>query len=295
MKTAEIVIPEISDEVLVERRGRIKFVTQAMSGLDGKAYPTEEQDKKLFDLFYVESNVDPRKQAFNFDENKKITDKATNLAEILTKDIFVKISGYHGFCKISMAEVLSQIPEEIVMDVVAFTLDPESSPQILNEDYQSAKIIFYGRSNQPAVNENLPSSKGLIKPIDYEKANRLKDQIQPMINYTEDGYYSVDPGDIREPFMYIGIWLRINGSNLHRSNTKAKFLKPYKEGKKISVYTAFTDGADFFKPTYAYLISQVPNEDITENTIGLLYHSTDYFKTKEGVLHKTDFTLIEKE
>ncbi len=294
MKTAEIVIPEISDEALAERLGRIKFVTQAMSGLDGKPYLTEEQDKKLFDLFYVESNVDPRKQAFNFDENKKITEKAVGITEILTKDIFVKIGGYYGFCKITMAEVLSQIPEEIVKDVVAFTLDPENSPQILNGDYQSARIIFYGKSSQPAVVENLPSSEGLIKPIDYEKVNRLKDQVQPILNYNKEGYRFVAPGDINESFMDIGIWLRIGGSNLHRTNTEAKVPEPYKKGKRISVYSVFTNGADFFKPTYAYTISQIPDEEITENTIGLLYHSTDYFKTKEGVLHKTDYTLIEK-
>lgn len=295
MKTKEIVIPEISDEVLNERLGRIKFVTQAMSGIDGKAYPTDEQDKNLFDLYYKESSVNPRTQAFNFDENSKITGKAVGLVEIDKKDIFVKIGGYHGFCKITMAEVLSQLPEGKEDEVVAFALDPESDAQILNGDYQSITIIFYGKTDQIVSNNTLPSFEGLMKPVDMKKANRLRNQVRPMVNYTGQGYVSINPGNIKKPFMDIGIWIRISGSNLHRTNTESKVTPPYKKGKMISIYQPFTHGADFYKPTYAYLISQVDDALINENTIGLLYHVTDYFKTKEGVLHKTEYTLIEKE
>jgi hypothetical protein len=294
MKTAEIVIPEISDEILAERLGRIRFLKQAMLGLDGKPYTTEEQDKNLFDLFYVESNVNPREQAFNFDENSKMTARADGLVELDKVDIFVKIGGYYGFCKITMAEVLSQIPEAIVNNVVAFALDPETSPQIINEDYQSAKIIFYGKTDQSSTDENLPSSVGLIKPVDKKKAKRLKDRVRPIINYKDEGYMFVAPGNINKPFMDVGIWLRVNGSNLHRTNPETKVTDPCKKGEKISVYNTFTRGADFFEPTYAHTISQIPDELITEKTIGLLYHSTDYFKTKEGVVHKTEYTLIEK-
>lgn len=295
MKTEEITIPEISDEVLAERMARIKFVTQAMSGLDGKAYPTDEQDKKLFDLFYSESNADPRTQAFNFDEKSVITTKATGLTELLKKDIFVKIGGYHGFCKITMAEVLSQIPDEILSNVVAFALDPEKSAEMINEDYQSKSIIFYGKAEQVIVDENLPSSAGLLKPVDMQKAFRLKDAIKPIINYANEGYSFIEPEDIEQPFMNIGIWLRVNGSNLHRTNKETKVTVPCKLGEKVSVYQEFTDGADFFKPSYAYTISQIPDELINNKTIGILYHATDYFKTKEGVVHKTEYTLVEKE
>lgn len=295
-KEKELTIPEISDEVLAKRMSKIKFVTQAMSGLDGKPYTTDETDKKLFDLFYVESKVNPRTESFNFDENRKITDKAVGLTEILTKDILIKVGGYYGFLKMTMAEVVSQIPDEIVDNVVAFALNPEKDAQVISGgNYQIASIIFYAKNDNFIENEELPTSVGLIHPVDIERANRLKDKIKPVINYRGEGSVFVDPGDIEKPFMDLGIWMRINGSNLHRTNTETKITIDCKKGQKISVYQEFTHGADMYKPTYAHMISQIPHELITENTIGLMYSSTDYFKTKEGVIHKTEYTLIEKE
>ena len=118
-----------------------------------------------------------------------------------------------------------------------------------------------------------------------------------MVNYRGEGLFSFDPGNIEEPFLNVGIWIRVNGSNLHKHNAETRVAVPCKEGQKISVYQAFDPerGADFFQPTYAYTISQIPNELITEKTIGFRYHNTDYFKTKEGVIHETKYTLIEKE
>jgi hypothetical protein len=289
-------IPFLTDDVLSERLGRIKYVTQAMCGLDGKPYTTDETDKKLFDLFYVESKVNPRTQSFNFDENQKITDKAVGLKEILTKDVVIKVGGYHGFLKMTMAEVLSQIPDEIVNKVVAFGLNPEKDTEIVYGGYyQLASIIFYEKNDNPVEDEELPTSIGLILPVHIARANRLKDKIKPIINYRGEGSVFIDPQDIEKPFIDVGIWLRINGSNLHRTNTETNITIDCKKGKKISVYQEFNDGADSFKPTYAHTISQIPDELLTENTIGFMYGSTDYFKTKEGVIHKTEYTLIEKE
>jgi len=296
MRTKEIVIPEISDEVLVQRLKQVRYVEQAMQGVDGKIYRTEEQDKNLFDLFYVESNTNPRTQSFNFDDKRKLTTKATGLKELLKKDIFVKIGGYHGFLKITFAEVMSQIPEEILSEAIAFTLDPEESGKILNGDYQSKTIIFYGKGEEQKEEDSLPSVKNLVKPLNLEKAELLKDKIKPILNFSNDGYKFIEPSDISKPFIKIGIWMRINGSNLHEHNAETSVDFETKKGKKISIYQPFNSelGADFFHPDYANTISQIPDELINENTIGILYHSTDYFKTKEGVVHKTEYTLIEK-
>lgn len=292
----EYKIPEISDEALAERMKRIRFVVQAMSGIDGKPYPTEETNKKLFELFYKESSAHPRNQSFNFDQNSKITEKAVGLKELLIKDVLIKVGGYYGFLKMTMAEVLSQIPEEIVDEVVAFALNPEKDSEVLpGAEYQLASIIFYGKTDEVPVVEELPSYTDLIKPIDMDKVNRLKDIVRPIINYTNEGYFSLDPQDVKKPFMDIGIWLRVNGSNLHRTNTETKITVPCKMGKEISVYQAFTNGADSFEPTYAHTISQIPDELINENTIGFSHRVTDYFKTKEGIIHETKYTLIEKE
>ena len=87
MESTEISIPEITDDVLAERMNRIRFVVPAMSGIDGKPYVTDEKDEKLFDLFYVESLVNPRTQSFNFDENRKLTGKADGLKELAIVDV----------------------------------------------------------------------------------------------------------------------------------------------------------------------------------------------------------------
>jgi|GEM_PF-2741816 len=296
----ELRIPKISDEVLAQRLKQVRYVEQAMQGIDGKIYCTEERDKNLFDLFYVESNTNPRTQSFNFDDKRKLTTKATGLKELLTKDIFVKIGGYYGFCKITFAEVMSQIPEEILSETVAFALDPEEHGEIIDEDYQSKSIIFYGKEEEQDQGQEernlLPSIKDLIKPLDLEKAERLKDKIKPILSFSDDGYMFIEPGDIRKPFMEIGIWLRINGSNLHKHNADTLVDFGIKKGEKISIYQPFNSelGADFFHPDYANTISQIPDELINGNTVGVLYHTTDYFQTKEGVVHKTEYTLIEK-
>lgn len=192
---------------------------------------------------------------------------------------------------------MAQIPENIVNDVVAFSLDPKSDPQILNGDYQETKIIFYRKDPNWTEPENdYPSVKDLIRPVDKDKAERLKDKVKPIINYSGEGYHTVNPGNINEPFMQIGIWMRINGSNLHKINDTEKVLKTCKEGAEVSTYRAFVeeDGADLFKPNYAETISQIPDELITDKTIGIWYRETDYFKTKEGIVHKTDYILIEE-
>lgn len=288
-------IPSITTRELKNRMWRIKYVLPAMVGTDGKPYQTEEKDPKYFDLFYVHSKVHPRKQAFNFDENKILTEKATGLIPIARKSILVKVGGYYGFCKISMAEVMSQIPNDILKNVVAFTLDPEFDITFQDDDYQIVPMIFYGKTEDiSSPNEDLPSIKDLIRPTDTDKAARLKNQLRPMLNWQNEGYKFTDPGDIEKPFLYIGIWLRINGSNLHKYNAQDPATEPVKLGKTISIYRPFTNGADYFAPTYADTISQVPDELITEKTVGLLYRFTDYFKTKEGVVHKSEYVLVER-
>ncbi len=287
-------MPFISDHTIASLMKRIKFVRRAMVGIDGKPYTTDETDKKFFDLFYVKSATNPRTQAFNFDQNSKLTEKATGLKEICKNDIFVKIGGYYGFCKITMCEVFSQIPKNIISDVVAFALDPENSPKILNSDFQSASIIFYGKSDSVEEKESLPSAKGLIKQIDFKKVERLKNQIKPIIKWKDEGFTFIEPKNATEIFAAIGIWTRINGSNLHWHGKESPVNVPHKKTKKVSVYQEFKDDADSVELDYDYTISQIPDELINQKTIGLLYHSTDYFKTEEGIIHKTEYTLIEE-
>lgn len=290
-------VPEISNKILYRRMRRIRWVVQVMKSTEGKALSTSETDENLFSLFYKKSSVYPRGYAFNFDENAILEEEARGLIPLRVGPIYVKIGGYYGFCKISFAEIMSQIPEDILEDVVAFSLDPNSDPQIVNSDYQENNIIFYSKDpNWIEPVNNYPSVKDLIKPVNITKAKRLKNRVKPILNYLGEGLHTIEPEDIEKSFMRVGIWMRVNGSNLHKVNKTNKLTESYKQGKKISTYRALVedDGADYFYPNYAETISQIPDELITENTIGFQYTSTDYFLTKEGVVHKTDYVLIEK-
>jgi hypothetical protein len=288
-------IPYISDEILKKRMDQIKYLQTGMVGIDGLRYSTQETDEKYFDLFYVETNCHPRTQAFNFYEDGKKITRANNLRKILTKNIFVRIGGYYGFCKITFAELMSQVPDEILNDVVAFSLDPNSNAEILDEEFQSKSIIFYGKSDQEAQGEtDLPSVLDLIMPINTEKVEMFKGKIKPVINYHKEGYFYIDPADTSKPFMDVDIWMRINGSNLHRTNAEKLVDVKCEPREKISIYQAFTAGhsADYYGPTYNHVISQIPYELLDEKVIGLVYGKTDYFKTKEGVVHKTTYTIL---
>lgn len=295
MITEKIKIPEISDSQLKERMEKIKFICPAMQGTDGKIHHTDEQDQNLFDLFYSISKVDPRKKAFNFDDNRKWGEKATDLEVFHKQNIYVAIGGYYGFCKVTMAEIMSQIPEEILSLVVAFSLDPEMNATILNEDYQSLPIILYKKREKELRSEDFPEFEGLIKTFSMEKAIKFKNLIRPMINYNKEGLVFIAPGDVEKPFLRIGIWLRVNGSNLHETNPETPAEGNLKFGKEILVYQEFGKaGADFFHPSYLGIISQIPEELLTKNVVGFCYGHVDYFKSTKGVLHQAKFTLIEK-
>lgn len=69
MKTQNIEIPKISDKDLKERMSRIKCVKPCMSGTDGRPRSTMEESSRWFDLFESISHCNPRKEAFNFNEN----------------------------------------------------------------------------------------------------------------------------------------------------------------------------------------------------------------------------------
>lgn len=299
-KQGTIFIPEISDEELVKRMNQIKWVVFKMRGVNNKPYTTDEVDGSFLSLYYRQSNTDPRTQSFNFDENAVIGELATDLNEIRRIRIFVKIGGYHGFCKITMAEVMSQIPSDILHKVVAFSLTQEEDTKILNGDYQETSIVLYEREEQETTIV-LPSYLDLVKPIDLDRANILSKRIKPALKIrllgdkTELQY--VDPMPLSEAFISINIWMRVNGSNLHKHNSLSLIEEDVDSSHEIKVYQTFDNNslyADPYMPNYAYLISQISDELITDRTIGILYRKTDFFKVKEGVIHESIYQLIER-
>lgn len=214
--------------------------------------------------------------------------------EILDRiEIFVKIGGYYGFLKVTMAEVMSQIPKQFLADIVAFSFDPEKSGEILNEDYQILPLILYKEGNQKEL-ERLPKFEGLIKERNKIKAEALRLRVQPIVIYGGNEAVSIFPGKINSSFMTIGIQISMGGSNLWKTNSETPITIPYKRGEKFSIYQEFAKDADIYEPDYLYTISQIPEGLITVNTIGFEYRMVDYFKTNRGVLHKIDYCIIEK-
>lgn len=89
------------------------------------------------DLYYIQ-DVDLRTVAFTWDP-KPMT-KAVGLMEldqIITKHTY----GFHGFFKPSIAEVLSQIPNEYLNDAVAF----ETHYKGMSGSYHSGLTTLYRR------------------------------------------------------------------------------------------------------------------------------------------------------
>ncbi|MCA9487714.1 MAG: hypothetical protein KC516_02015 [Nanoarchaeota archaeon] len=289
-------IPKISDNHLKEMMDRIRFVNHAMKGTDGKIHHTMEKDPRFFELFYQFSNANPRKEAFNFDKDAVWQEKAEGLKILSKLDIYVKVGGYYGFCKVTMAEVMAQIPQDIAEKVVAFSLDPENDAEvIMRGEYQSLPIILYEKSEE-LEKEILPVFEGLIKPVSLEKAEKFKDKIRPAIYWHEKGLAFIDPGDLTKPYLTIGIWLRINGSNLHKINSDFPAEGEFVEKESIEIYQEFGEGgADIFQPTYAHIISQIPENLLTEEVVGFRLGPPNYFKTDKGVIHSIKCYILKKD
>jgi hypothetical protein len=99
-------------------------------------------------LFHIKP-VDPRKIAFTWDP--KLREEATGLVELTTIRTLHGF-GYHGFFKPSIAEVLTQIPDDLVPRVVAFSTEGPGAASDLNEDllaldagYHVGTTTLYGR------------------------------------------------------------------------------------------------------------------------------------------------------
>ena len=124
-----IAIPEISDEALRQRADKIKALVH--------------QDGALH--FIQEPNL--RETAFMWDPI--LTDKAPKMREV------ARITTYHTFghpalFKPSIAEVLAQIPEDVVDKVSAFKVlgpddvdDLNNENEALNAGYHVAVTILY--------------------------------------------------------------------------------------------------------------------------------------------------------
>ncbi len=121
-------IPKISDEKLNELYKRIKPVIYFEKkekckhcGSVINEYFHSEDEKG--ELFYIE-DCNPRNAAFSWDPEK--TKKAENI------EPFKEITTYHtwayyGFFKPFIAEVLSQIPNDVLEETVAFlTIGPKT-------------------------------------------------------------------------------------------------------------------------------------------------------------------------
>lgn len=126
-------IPKISNDRLAELAARIKPVVRNRNGA----------------LAYIKP-CDLRHEAFTWDA--KTTRKAKNLVKHATIRT-LHTYGYYGMFKPSVAEVLAQIPVELIEQTVAFeTVGPADADALnkesaaLNAGFHVATTRLYGRS-----------------------------------------------------------------------------------------------------------------------------------------------------
>lgn len=131
--TTTLEIPKITDERLAALAARIKPVVRNRNNA----------------LAYV-APCDLRNEAFTWDP--KITRRADNLVKHATIRT-LHTYGYYGFFKPSIAEVLAQIPADLIEQTVAFeTVGPADADAIneesaaLNAGFHVATTRLYGRS-----------------------------------------------------------------------------------------------------------------------------------------------------
>lgn len=125
-------IPEITEERLKELAKRIRPVVRNRNNA----------------LAYIKP-CDLRKVAFTWDP--KITRKADNLVKHATIKT-LHTWAYYGMFKPSIAEVLAQIPEDLIEDTVAFeTIGPQDANDLnnqrdaVNEGFHIATTRLYSK------------------------------------------------------------------------------------------------------------------------------------------------------
>jgi NTP pyrophosphatase (non-canonical NTP hydrolase) len=123
-------VPEITDERLAELLSRIRATHQFGS-----------------ELCYIKP-VDPRGIAFTWDPKKdEKADKLKVLRSILTYHNY----GHPSLFKPSIAEVLAQIPEDIVERVVAFQIPMNDAIFDSIRDCHVATTILYEKADEPGL------------------------------------------------------------------------------------------------------------------------------------------------
>jgi hypothetical protein len=288
-------VPSISNASLARGLSRIAYVENGVIDLKGTIHKTEEASEELFDWFKVKTDVDPRKQSFNFDDKRKLLPPALSLKPFKKLEIYVRIGGYYGFCKATFAEVYSQIPKKYLERTVAFSLDPEKNARIFDDNHQKLPIILFEKGEE---NDRFAKAPDIAIPaVDPEKVERLRPKLQPIIPY-KDGpvFIKAEPGET--PFMAVTIYLRVNGSHIRGG----KELGPVPQGtkfldeKKFTVYQEFVDDSDVFLPIYDRIVIQIPEEMVNEKTIGFaITGGIDLCRTKKGFVHKANCVLVEKD
>jgi hypothetical protein len=125
----------ISDERLTELAKRIKPVVRFAEGEEGLFVHSKGS------LYYIK-DVDLRKTAFTWDpEADRLADTFTTICDIQTYHSW----SYYGFFKPSIAEVLTNIPEEFLEQVVAFEIvsQPETAYDFGGENQEAFDDSFH--------------------------------------------------------------------------------------------------------------------------------------------------------
>ena len=121
-------IPEITDEELKTRYKRIKPVVE----IEGKKYLLRE---------YTQEELRGKSYLWDMEQDKREEIDIDEYAPLVDYDFeCIHKYGYYAFFKPSIAEVLAQIPEDLVglVDLFEIIEEPKTT-----EDFSKNKIVFY--------------------------------------------------------------------------------------------------------------------------------------------------------
>ncbi len=286
-------VPKITDELLAERMQKIHFYVQGMVSARKKLYDTDETNPEFFSWVKSIAECDPRTHAFNFveDPTKEVPD--FGLDAIKSTNIVIKVGGYYGFLKMTMAEVLSQVPEDIVDEVVGFAIDPAGNMEVVDGgNYQTVDMLWLRKTELKEQAENLPLLKDLMKPLNTIRAEVLFDRVKPSIYYNGKKLERIQAESIESKFMILGIWGRINGSHVWKTEPGEVYEGEIFLGDPFFVYTHLDESADVYKPTFLEVISYIPERSINTSLIAVNYSHVDFLMTDEGVIHRAKFQPV---
>jgi hypothetical protein len=170
----QISIPKVPEKTIRELAKRIRpvmrfaRVTPKLAKDDDVTLKLDRKGKLVLDdrgSFYYLKPIPLFTTAFTWPGTPKPDLRAPRLQKIRTITTY-HTWAYYGFFKPTISEVLSQIPEDIIDQVIAFELEPPADPlepwDIVQHGHHVAQTTFYGKRPRGAKAEDDEKRSGRV-------------------------------------------------------------------------------------------------------------------------------------